>query len=410
MTTKKTVVIGAGAAGLMAGVFSAASGSDTIIYEKNRKIGRKLYITGKGRCNVTNNCDIKTVIENTPTNGKFLYSALNNFSPKDTMDFFEKNGCPLKTERGGRVFPVSDRAVEIVSALRRAVIFSNCKIKYQTVKNIITQDGVVKGVILSNGDITECDKLIIATGGKSYPFTGSSGDGYSFAEKVGHTVVSLRPSLVPVETRQHFGYDADGLLLRNAAIRVIDKTENDRVIYTDFGEVQLRRYGLSGATVRSASAHMKNMESGRYVIEIDLKPALSEQMLDSRLIREIEAAGRAVYTDLLATLMPKALIEDFAKLSKIPKDKRCSEITRTERSKILKLLKCMKRTVKGFRPIEEAIVTSGGVDIKEINPRTMESRLVKGLYFAGEVIDVDCYTGGFNLQAAFSTGVLAGIS
>lgn len=409
MTASKTIIIGGGAAGIMAGIFSSLSGNETVIIEKNSKIGRKLYITGKGRCNVTNNCDIKTVVANTPTNGKFLYSALNNFTPQDTIDFFEENGCSLKTERGGRVFPVSDKSADIVDTLQKKAKQSGCRILHERVENIVVKEKKVTGVSLANGNMLECGKLIIATGGKSYPLTGSTGDGYRFAEKAGHTVMPLRPSLVPLETMEHFGYDADGLLLKNVSIRVIDTKKND-VIYTDFGELELKRYGLSGAIIRSASAHMNDMEKGRYKIEIDLKPALSEKKLDQRLIRELTASSGGVYVEFLAKLMPKALIEDFVKISGIPADKRCGDITKTERKQILTLLKCMTRTATGFRPIDEAIITSGGVNVKEINPKTMESKLVSGLYFAGEVIDVDCYTGGFNLQTAFSTGVLAGIS
>lgn len=407
---RKTIIIGGGAGGLMAGIFSAENGNDTIIVEKNKRPGRKLYITGKGRCNVCNNCDERTVIANTPTNGKFLYSALSNFSPSDTISFFEKHGCPLKTERGSRVFPVSDRAGDIVDTLVRAVNESGCTIVNDEVTDIFIEDGRVKGIVLSDGNIMECDKLIIATGGRSYPLTGSTGDGYTFAKKAGHTIVPLRPSLVPLETAEHFGYDAEGLLLKNIAVRVIDTAKKNKCIYSDFGEMELHRYGLSGAVIRSASAHMKNMENGRYRVEIDLKPALNEETLDARLLREIGNVSAGIYTDILSTLIPRALIEDFIKLSGIPADKRCAEITRTERKTIIDSLKKMTRTVTGFRPIEEAIVTSGGVSVKEIDPKTMGSKLIDGLYFAGEVIDIDCYTGGFNLQAAFSTGVLAGIS
>ena len=407
---RKTIIIGGGAGGLMAGIFSAENGNNTIIVEKNKRPGRKLYITGKGRCNVCNNCDERTVIANTPTNGKFLYSALSNFSPSDTISFFEKHGCPLKTERGSRVFPVSDRAGDIVDTLVRAVNESGCTIVNDEVTDIFIEDGRVKGIVLSDGNIMECDKLIIATGGRSYPLTGSTGDGYTFAKKAGHTIVPLRPSLVPLETAEHFGYDAEGLLLKNIAVRVIDTAKKNKCIYSDFGEMELHRYGLSGAVIRSASAHMKNMENGRYRVEIDLKPALNEETLDARLLREIGNASAGIYTDILSTLIPRALIEDFVKLSGIPADKRCAEITRTERKTIIDSLKKMTRTVTGFRPIEEAIVTSGGVSVKEIDPKTMGSKLIDGLYFAGEVIDIDCYTGGFNLQAAFSTGVLAGIS
>lgn len=407
LSSRKTIIIGGGAAGLIAGVFSAQNGNNTVIIEKNKRPGRKLYITGKGRCNVCNNCDERTVIANTPTNGKFLYSALSRFSPADTIAFFEKHGCPLKTERGSRVFPVSDRAGDIVDTLVKAVRESGCSIINDEVSDICIEDGSIKGVILSDGTVMECDKLIIASGGKSYPLTGSTGDGYRFAKKAGHTIIPLRPSLVPLETAEHFGYDAEGLLLKNISIRVIDTAKKNKCIYTDFGEMELHRYGLSGAVIRSASAHMKNMESGRYKIEIDLKPALSEEMLDARLLREIGNASVGKYTDILTTLLPKALIEDFVKISGIPAGRRCSEITKAERKIIIDSLKKMTRTVTGFRPIEEAIVTSGGVCVKEIDPGTMESKLVRGLFFAGEVIDVDCYTGGFNLQTAFSTGVLA---
>ncbi len=406
MSSRKTLIIGGGAAGLMAGIFSAQNGDDTYIIEKNSKVGRKLYISGKGRCNVTNNCDVKTVIANTPTNGKFLYSALSAFSPADTIYFFEKNGCPLKTERGGRVFPVSDKAADIVDTLYRMVKKSGCKVINETVSSIVAENGTVKGVTFTTGEMVLCDKIIVATGGKSYPLTGSDGDGYRFAESLGHTIIPLRPSLVPLETEEHFGYDADGLLLKNVAIQVTDTIKN-KCVYTDFGELELKRYGLSGAIIRSASAHMKNMERGRYIVKIDLKPALSEEVLDHRLVRELSLANAGTYYVMLKTLLPTALIEDFVKLSGISPEKRCSEINKAERKKILGLMKCLTRTVTDFRPLEEAIVTSGGVSVKEIDPKTMQSKLVKGLYFAGEVIDIDCYTGGFNIQSAFSTAVLA---
>ena len=410
LSNERTVIIGAGAAGMMAGIFSANRGNETIILEKNKRPGRKLYITGKGRCNVCNNCNEKTVIANTPTNGKFLFSALNAFSPEDTIEFFEKHGCPLKTERGNRVFPVSDKAGDIVDTLLRTLKGSGCKTINTNAEDILIKDNQIYGVILADNTVIECDKLIIATGGKSYPLTGSTGDGYRFAEKAGHTITTLRPSLVPVETAEHTGYDSDGLLLKNVSVRLIDTFRKNKCIYNDFGELELHRYGLSGAIIRSASAHMKNMENGRYKIEIDLKPALDEKTLDTRLLREINDKHNGVYSDVLSTLMPRALIKDFVKISEIPDNRKNSEITREERRRIIEKLKRIERTVTGFRPIEEAIVTSGGVCVKEIDPKTMQSKLVKGLYFAGEVIDVDCYTGGFNLQTAFSTGVLAAIS
>ena len=406
---ERTVIIGGGAAGMAVGIFSAQNGEDATVIEKNAKIGRKLYITGKGRCNITNNCDERTVIANTPTNGRFLFSALSEFAPKDMIDFFESNGLPLKTERGNRVFPVSDRAADVVDTLLRISEKAGCKIIHAVVKDIVISDDRINGVVLENGEIMECTKLVIATGGKSYPLTGSTGDGYKFAKKAGHTIIPLRPSLVPLETEEHFGYDADGLLLKNISIKLID-TKKNKTLYTDFGEAELKRWGLSGATVRSASAHIRNMERGRYRLELDLKPALSDQKLDARLVREISAAHSGEYKAVLASLMPRGLIEDFIKLSEIPASKRCSEITKVERRIVVDLLKRMKRTITDFRPIEEAIVTSGGVSTKEIDPKTMQSKLVKGLYFAGEIIDYDCYTGGFNLQAAFSTGHSAAMS
>lgn len=406
MSPRKTIIVGGGAAGLMAGIFAARSGDNACIIEKNPKVGRKLYISGKGRCNVTNNCDSRTVIANTPTNGKFLFSALDAFAPEDTISFFEENGCPLKTERGGRVFPVSDKAADIVDTLYRTVKSSGCQLIQDTVEGLVISDNTVKGVCLSNKTVLECDKIILATGGKSYPLTGSTGDGYRFAEQAGHTIMPLRPSLVPLETEEHFGYDADGLLLKNVSIQVTDARTN-KCIYTDFGELELKRYGLSGAVIRSASAHMRQMERGRYRVKIDLKPALSEEVLDRRLVRELTLPNAGDYAAMLRTLLPSALIEDFVRLSGIPAEKRCSEISKTDRKIILSLMKGMTRTVTDFRPLEEAIVTSGGVCVKEIDPKTMQSKLVKGLYFAGEIIDVDCYTGGFNIQTAFSTAVLA---
>lgn len=405
----KTVIIGGGAAGLMAGFFSAKAGSETVILEKNPKVGRKLMITGKGRCNLTNNCDSRTVIANTPTGGRFLFSALSAFSPQDTMEFFRSHGLELKTERGNRVFPVSDKAADVVDTLLSAATTAGCRIINRTASELITEDGRVTGVICDDGSRLECDRLIIATGGLSYPLTGSTGDGYRFARSAGHTVTPLRPSLVPLVTEEHLGYDSDGLLLKNIAITVTD-TKKKKVIYTDFGELELKRWGLSGAVIRSASAHIREPESGRFIVSIDLKPALSEEKLDARLQRETAATGSGSLRKMLGSLMPSALIEDFVRFSDIDGEKRCSDLTRQDRRTVLLLLKNMKFTVKDFRPIEEAIVTSGGVSTKEIDPKTMQSKLMKGLFFAGEIIDYDCYTGGFNLQAAFATGAAAGRS
>lgn len=406
MTGRKTAVIGGGAAGMMAGIFGAYSGDDVTIFEKNQKIGRKIYITGKGRCNVTNNCDIKTMIANTPVNGRFLYSALNRFSPADTMDFFEQNGLPLKTERGSRVFPVSDRAGDVVDTLLKVSKKAGCRIVNKTVTDILSANGHITGIKIQD-EFLPFDKVIIACGGSSYPLTGSTGDGYKFAERLGHNIIPLKPSLVPLETVEKIPPECDKLLLKNISLTVVDTSVNKK-IYTDFGEMQLMKYGVSGAVILSASSHIREMQSGRYRLDINLKPALNEEKLDERLLRELSERKNNDYEYLMHAFLPKQMINMFIERSGIPAHKSCSEISRNDRKTIISLLKKFSLTVRSYRPIEEAIITSGGVDVKEIEPKTMESKIVKGLYFAGEVINVDCYTGGFNLQTAFCTGVLAG--
>ena len=394
---------------MMAAVFAAKSGDRVTVFEKNSKIGRKLCITGKGRCNLTNNCDVRTVIANTPTNGRFLFSALNRFSPEDTMRFFEENGLPLKTERGNRVFPVSDKAYDVADTLLRVARKEGVRLIFEPVTDILSKDGRITGLETASKSFT-FDKIIIACGGCSYPLTGSTGDGYGFARKLGHTVTPLKPSLVPLETVESISSDADRLLIKNASLTVCDNNNGGKRIFSDFGELQFMNYGVSGAIVLSASSHIREMESGRYRLSVDLKPALSEEKLDARLLREISARRTENVLQLMRSLLPGGMVKMFAEMSGIPASRICSEITRTERHRIVTLLKGFSLTVKGFRPIEEAIVTSGGVSVKEIDPKTMESKLISGLYFAGEVIDVDAYTGGFNLQCAFSTGVLAGES
>ena len=307
--SRKTAVIGGGAAGMMAGIFGAYAGDDITIFEKNQKVGRKIYITGKGRCNLTNNCDIKTVIENTPVNARFLYSALNRFSPKDTMEFFESNGLALKTERGNRVFPVSDRAGDVVDTLLKVSRQAGCKIVNKTVSDIVIENGIVKGIKVEN-KFLEFDKVIIACGGKSYPLTGSTGDGYEFAKKAGHKIIPLKPSLVPLETLEKIPSECDKLLLKNVSLNVFDTLTNKK-IYTDFGELQLMKYGVSGAIVLSASSHIREMQSGRYRLDIDLKPALSEEKLDARLLREISERKSNDYEYLLHAFLPKQMINFF---------------------------------------------------------------------------------------------------
>lgn len=325
------------------------------------------------------------------------------------MRFFEENGLPLKTERGNRVFPVSDKAYDVADTLLRVARKECVRLIFEPVTDILSKDGRITGLETASKSFT-FDKIIIACGGCSYPLTGSTGDGYGFARKLGHTVTPLKPSLVPLETVESISSDADRLLIKNASLTVCDNNNGGKRIYSDFGELQFMNYGVSGAIVLSASSHIREMESGRYRLSVDLKPALSEEKLDARLLREISARRTENVLQLMRSLLPGGMVKMFAEMSGIPASRICSEITRTERHRIVTLLKDFSLTVKGFRPIEEAIVTSGGVSVKEIDPKTMESKLISGLYFAGEVIDVDAYTGGFNLQCAFSTGVLAGES
>ena len=403
------LVIGGGAAGLMAAGTSSHMNAETIVLERNERPARKLMITGKGRCNVTNNCpSLQELISNVPRNGRFLYGAFSRFMPSDVIDFFEDRGVELKTERGNRVFPVSDNAADIVDALvgyaRERARFLNGR-----ATKLIVEDNEVKGVETENGDVIYADKIIIATGGLSYPGTGSTGDGYELARQAGHKITELVPSLVPLEIHEGFCTDLMGLSLRNTAIKVVD-TENGKTIYTDFGEMLFTHFGVSGPMILSASAHMRNLKSGKYKIYIDLKPALTHEQLDARILRDFSENTNKNFINSLNSLLPKKLVPVIVKLSGISLSTKVNQITKEQRKKLVDLLKGMSITVTAFRPVAEAIITSGGVDISQINPKTMESKLVKGLYFAGEVIDTDAYTGGFNLQIAFSTGRLAGIS
>ncbi len=406
--SNKVIVIGAGAAGLMASGVAAGNGNEVIIVEKNDKPGRKVMITGKGRCNVTNNCNlINDLIANVPTNGRFLYSAFSRFMPSDTIDFFEDMGVSLKVERGDRVFPESDKASDIVDALNRFSQDADAKRIKGTVSELIISDGKVEGVILDDGKEIYADKVIVATGGASYPLTGSTGDGYNLAKQAGHTITDIKPSLVPLVCHEGFCMDLQGLSLKNVEITVFD-TETYKEIYKDFGEMLFTHFGVSGPLVLSASSHMKDMKERKYEIHIDLKPALSYEQLDKRIQRDFLENSNKNFINALDALLPKKLVPVIVKLSGIKPSTKVNQITKEMRAKLVNILKDMKITVLRFRPIEEAIITSGGVSTKEIDPKTMESKLCKGLYFAGEVIDVDAYTGGFNLQIAFSTGRLAG--
>ncbi len=404
----KVLVVGAGAAGLMAAGAAAECGANVTLIEKNPRVGRKIMITGKGRCNVCNNCDVQTFIANVPVNGRFLYSAVNAFTPRDTMEFFESIGVPLKTERGNRVFPQSDRAVDVVDALRGYVKQSGVKLVQDTALELLTEDGAAVGVRCT-GNTYYSDAVIVCCGGKSYPLTGSTGDGYTLARQAGHTVTELKPSLVPLESPDPDCKSMQGLALKNVALKIIDNNSK-KEIYTDFGEMLFTHFGLSGPMILSASSHIRNMRQGQYTAVIDLKPALTPEQLDKRLQSDLNANHNRDVSNAFSKLLPRKMIVPVLRRWGVPFDKKCNVITREERRALAELLKHFTVPIGGFRPIEEAIITSGGVKTSELNPKTMESKLLHGLYFAGEVIDCDAYTGGFNLQIAWSTGRLAGAS
>ncbi len=413
----KVIVVGGGPAGMMAAIASAKQGNQVVILEKMKTLGKKLLITGKGRCNITSSLPIDEFIKNIPGNGKFLYSCFQNFTNEDIIEFLKQYGLEVKEERGNRIFPVTDKSQDVLECFKKCISDLGIKVEYETyVEKIIQENGIVKGVIVNNQKIY-ADKVILATGGKSYPLTGSNGDGYKIAKELGHNITKIKPSLVPFEI-----YDKDvkenlqGLSLRNVEIKIND-IENNKQIYQDFGEMLFTHFGVSGPIILSGSAHCvryKNIEellkNKKIKLSIDLKPALSKEKLDERILRDFNEFKNKQYKNSLDKLLPKKLIPLFIERTGINPNKKVNEITKQERYKIIKLLKNFEVILKDFRPIEEAIITSGGIDIKEINPKTMESKIVKGLYFAGEIIDVDAYTGGFNLQIAYSTGYTAGKS
>lgn len=413
----KVIVVGGGPAGMMSAITSAENGNEVILIEKMPSFGKKMLITGKGRCNITSSLYMSDFIKNTPGNGTFLYSAFQNYTNRDIIDFLKSQGLEVKEERGNRVFPVTDKSIDVVNCFLKRINELGIKRKLNTrVEKILIKENKVLGV-RTEKEIIQADKIILATGGKSYPLTGSTGDGYKMASELGHEIVKIKPSLVPLEV-----YERDeckslqGLSLKNIKIKFID-IERNKIIYEDFGEMIFTHFGISGPTILSGSAHLvryKNIDellkNKKIKLNIDLKPALTEEQLDNRILRDFKEVKNKQFKHSLDKLLPQKMIQTIIENSKIDPEKRVNEITREERKRLINNLKKLEVTIKGFRPVEEAIITSGGINVKEINPKTMESKLINGLYFAGEIIDVDAYTGGFNLQIAYSTGYTAGQS
>ena len=406
MTDTELVVIGGGAAGMMCALTAAQRGIKVSLIDPNRQLGRKLRITGKGRCNVTNNCDIKEFMANIPGDGRFLYSAINRLSPADTMAWFENLGLRLKTERGNRVFPVSDNANEVADILARELGKNGVKTLRSRVQEIITEDGIVCAVKTTEGTI-KCRAVALCTGGLSYPLTGSDGAGHKMAQKLGHSVSTLRPSLVALESDDKYCAEMQGFALKNVLLRAY---EDDKLIYSEQGEMLFTHFGVSGPLVLSASAHMRKMGRAKYRLEIDLKPALDEKKLDARILRDFAKFSNREFKNSLSELAGRTMIPVLVELSGIEGETKVNMITREQRKELVRLFKAFPVSISGTRPVDEAIVTAGGISTKEVNPRTMESKLVQGLYFAGEILDLDGYTGGFNLQIAWSTGYVAGNS
>lgn len=398
------IVIGGGPAGLMAAITAAAAGQNVMLIEKNGRLGKKLLITGKGRCNVTNNCSVDEVLKNIPRNGRFLYSALNAFTPEDVMNFFERNGCELKTERGNRVFPVTDKSQSVLDCLSRLVRQNRVTVSDDRVTEILVDEQRVTGVRCG----IKCyhsDWVVLATGGVSYPATGSTGDGYIMAQKCGHTIIAPEGSLVPLESSSDCCHEMQGLSLRNVAVKLVDT--KGKVLYKDFGELLFTHFGVSGPVVLSVSAHMKGDNCCLY---IDLKPALDQNKLDARLLRDLEQYQNRSMENALTDILPRSMIPVILSMAEIPFELKANALKKEKRRQLVELMKSYPVPISGKRPVAEAIITSGGIATKEIDPKTMESKLVKGLYFAGEVIDCDAYTGGFNLQIAWSTGYACGVA
>ena len=397
-------VIGGGAAGLMAAALLAERGANTVLLEPNKLLGKKLRITGKGRCNLTNSCDNKRFLENVPTNGSFLYSAINRFSTGDTINFFERIGVPLKTERGSRVFPVSDSAHDVANALERYGKAQGVHWLHKRATALKTMQGALSGVVAEDTEII-CGAAILCTGGASYPGTGSTGEGYAIAESMGHTIVTPRPSLVPLVSDNDYCAEMQGFSLKNVVLKVRD--EGGKTIYEELGEMLFTHFGVSGPLVLSSSAHMRDFFAHNYRLTIDLKPGLDEDQLDERLLRDFKKYANKDFRNALSDLAGYTMIPVLVRLSGIPEETKVNSITKKQRQTLVQLFKNFPVSVTGPRPLAEAIITSGGVSTKEINPKNMASKFVDGLYFAGEIIDVDAYTGGFNLQIAWSTAYAA---
>ena len=400
--TYDVIVIGGGPAGMYASITAAEQGCTVLLLEANDRLGKKLLITGKGRCNVTNNCPSEEVLRNIPRNGRFLYSAMDACPPEQIMAFFEKNGCPLKTERGNRVFPTSDKSQSVLDCLRRVMEQKRIKVRNARVKDILVQDGVVTGVRTASETI-QGKTVILATGGVSYPATGSTGDGYAMAEALGHTVIAPEGSLVPLETAGHDCQDMQGLSLRNVAVKLLNA--KGKVLYKDFGELLFTHFGVSGPTVLSASAHLKG-EGCKLLI--DLKPALDEGKLNDRILRDLDTYRNRTMENALTDLLPRSMIPVVLRKLQIPADLQANSLKKEQRRALVQLLKAFPVEITGKRPVVEAIITSGGVKVSEVDPKTMESKKIPGLYFAGEILDCDAYTGGFNLQIAWATAYAAG--
>ena len=398
------IIIGGGPAGMFAAITAAGRGEKVLLLERNDRLGKKLLITGKGRCNVTNDCSAQEILQNVPRNGRFLYSAMNAFPPEKIKEFFEENGCALKTERGNRVFPVSDRSQSVLEALQKAMRRHHVDVLTARVKGIVTDNGAVSGV-RTDKDTIGCKWVILATGGLSYPTTGSTGDGYAMAKALGHTIVACQGSLVPLETEGSDCQDMQGLSLRNCAVKLLDS--KGKVLFKDFGELLFTHFGVSGPTVLSASTHLKG-DGCRLVI--DLKPALEEAKLNDRILRDLELYKNRSMENALTDLLPRSMIPVVLRRLCVDPDMQANSFNKQQRRALVELLKGFSVTIAGKRPVAEAIITSGGVKVSEIDPKTMQSKLVPGLYFAGEIIDCDAYTGGFNLQIAWATAYAAGMA